>query len=104
MGNGIPVQRRIPEFASLAEEAEYWDTHDTTEFEEDWEPVDLEVARPLVHGLSIRLEATVFHRLVAIAKRRGVPVSTLASALIGDAIERVDPTEWAETDGVRTTS
>ena len=44
MGDGIPVRSRIPDFASLEEEAEFWDTHDSTEFEDEWEPVDLEVA------------------------------------------------------------
>ena len=75
MNDGIPVRSRIPDFATLEEEAEFWDTHDTAEFEDEWEPVELDVARPLMHQLSVRLEGPVFHRLVAIAKRRGAPTS-----------------------------
>ena len=89
------VQSRIPTFPTIEEEAEFWDTHDTTEFEDEWERVNLEVARPLRHGLTVRLEGPVFHRLVALAKQRGVPVSTLAGTLVGDAIERIEATEPA---------
>ncbi len=35
-----PPPSRIPTFASIEEEAEFWDTHDTTEFEDEWEEVD----------------------------------------------------------------
>jgi hypothetical protein len=91
-----PVLSRIPDFASLEEEAQFWDTHDTTEFEDEWEPVDLEVTRPLVHRLSVRFEGPLFHRLVAIAKRRGLPPSALAAELIREGIER---RESADVDG-----
>lgn len=91
MDDHILGRHRIPEFASIEEAAEFWDTHDTTEFEDEWETIDLDVARPLMHQLSVRLEGPVFHRLVTTAKRRGVPVSSLAATLIREAIERVDP-------------
>jgi hypothetical protein len=93
MSDSTPVRSRIPDFATIEEEAAFWDTHDTTEFEDEWEPVELEVVRPLRHGLSIRLEGPAFHRLVALAKQRGVPVSTLAGILIGEAIERIEAAE-----------
>jgi hypothetical protein len=96
MRDGSPVRSRIPDFATLEEEAEFWDTHDSAEFEDEWEPVEFEVARPLMHQFSVRLEGPVFHRLVAIAKRRGVPTSTLAAELIREAIER---SVAAEVDG-----
>ena len=41
-----------------------------------------------MHRLSVRLEGPVFHRLVAIAKQRGVPTSALAATWIREAIER----------------
>jgi hypothetical protein len=30
---------RIPEFANLEEEAAFWDTHDTTDFKDEFHPV-----------------------------------------------------------------
>ena len=97
MDDGISVRAKLPDFATLEQEAQFWDTHDTTEFEDEWESNDLEVARPVMHRLSVRLEGPVFHGLVAVAKRRGMPTSTLAAALIREAIEQVG---GAEADGV----
>ena len=37
---------RIPEFASREEEAEFWDTHDFTDYLDELEPV-----RALIHSL-----------------------------------------------------
>lgn len=33
---------RIPEFKSLEEAAEFWDTHSTADFEDEFEPAELE--------------------------------------------------------------
>ena len=34
---------------SIEEEAEFWDTHDTEEFADEFEPVEVKFARPLRH-------------------------------------------------------
>ncbi|RJS82250.1 hypothetical protein CW713_05345 [Methanophagales archaeon] len=39
----------IPIFKSVEEEAEFWDTHDTEEFADEFEPVEVKFARPLKH-------------------------------------------------------
>lgn len=36
-----------PIFKSIEEEAEFWDTHDTEEFADEFEPVEVKFARPL---------------------------------------------------------
>jgi hypothetical protein len=40
--------KRIPKFASIEEEAVFWDTHDTTEFEDEFEEVEVVFADPLI--------------------------------------------------------
>ena len=35
-----PSKSRIPEFKSIEEEAEFWDTHSTADFEDEFEDVD----------------------------------------------------------------
>jgi hypothetical protein len=37
---------RIPEFKSYTEEAEFWNTHDITEFEDETHPVDVYFVKP----------------------------------------------------------
>lgn len=34
-----PHSHLIPSFRSIEEEAEFWDTHDTVDFEDEWELV-----------------------------------------------------------------
>jgi len=53
---------RIPEFASLEEEATFWDTHDTTAFEDEFHPVNVIFEEHLSDALpskkiAIRLDA-----------------------------------------------
>ena len=47
---------RIPEFHSIQEEAEFWDTHDTTDFEDEFKPVKVRFAKNLSEGITIRLD------------------------------------------------
>ena len=44
-----PTPSRIPEFASIEEEAAFWDTHSTADYEDEFKPVRVRFAK----GLSI---------------------------------------------------
>ena len=41
MKNQNPKLRKIPEFKTREEEAEFWDTHDFTEYQDGFRPVEL---------------------------------------------------------------
>ncbi len=41
---------RIPEFQSLEEEAEFWDTHDFTDYLDELRPVQVRFSPNLVRG------------------------------------------------------
>ncbi len=79
---------RIPRFKSRQEEAEFWDTHDTTEFEDEFEEVRIKVARPLAHVLAVRLDAQTIDRLAAIGRRKGIGPSTLVRMWLLERLER----------------
>ncbi|HLF78232.1 MAG TPA: CopG family antitoxin [Dehalococcoidia bacterium] len=40
-------QREIPEFKSIAEEAEFWDAHDTADFDDSFQPIKVRFSRGL---------------------------------------------------------
>ena len=84
---------RIPTFNSVQEEAEFWDIHSTTEFEDEWEAIKLDVSPSLEHVLSVRVDRETFRRLSAAARVRGVGASTLARMWV---FERLG----AETGGI----
>lgn len=79
---------RIPRFKSLEEEAQFWDTHSTTEFEDEFTEVKMDVARPLIHTLAVRLDARTIDRLAAVARKKGIGPSTLARMWLLERLER----------------
>jgi hypothetical protein len=81
---------RIPKFNSVREEAEFWDKHSTTEFEDEWEEVELEVSPDLKHILQITLDRNEFHRLSAQAHAQGSTMTSLARSWV---LERLDQIE-----------
>jgi hypothetical protein len=81
---------RIPHFSSVKEEAEFWDTQDTTEFEDEWEEVQLEHSASQGHVLSVRLDREQFRRISAHPRAKGVGASTLARMWVLDRLDQAD--------------
>lgn len=78
---------RIPRFKSREEEAEFWDTHDSTEF--DWRPTRLRFAEKVQHVFSVPLEIHVLTRLIDTARAHEVGVGAFAAKLISDGLDRL---------------
>ncbi len=70
---------RIPDFKTI-EEAEFWDTHDSTEFEDEFTEVDdvQFVMKTHKKPLTLRLEEQSLNELRKIAREKGIGPSTLA--------------------------
>jgi predicted DNA binding CopG/RHH family protein len=69
---------RIPRFSSRDEEAAFWDTHDTTEYEGEFTPVKARFARNLSQPLTIRLDPETLAELRERAHQKGIGPTTLA--------------------------
>jgi hypothetical protein len=90
-----PAERRsrIPQFGSIEKEAEFWDTHPTSEFEDEFEEVSVDV-RFLVtrgepkKGITVRLTQDTFDALRREARARGIGPSTLARMSILEHLRR----------------
>lgn len=68
---------RIPAFSSYEEEAEFWDTHDTTDFEDEFKPVKVRFAKNLSEGITVRFDPDTLAELRDEAKRKGMGPTTL---------------------------
>ena len=77
---------RIPEFASVQEEAEFWDTHDTTDYEDEFTPVRVRFAPLLSEGITIRLDPATLRTLRQRAREQGIGPTTLARMWILDRL------------------
>jgi predicted phosphatase len=76
----------IPEeFDSYEDAAEFWDTHDTTDYPEAFRTVELESEFRSRH-YEVELEEEVIKKLRAQARQKGVTVRRLASALLREQL------------------
>jgi hypothetical protein len=83
--------KRLPDFSNMtiAEEAEWWDTHDTAEYEHEFVDDDLVfVPGGRKRPMTVRLEPELVSALTSEAKARGVGASTLARMLIIEHLRR----------------
>lgn len=58
----------IPDFTSIEEEAAFWDTHDFTDYLDEFKPVNIRVsqhlrAKTLPNGITVRLDPLTLGRL-----------------------------------------
>ena len=72
---------RIPHFQSIEEEADFWDTHDSTEFEDEFEEVEGEtrfvLLRPNERWIPLVLENHIMTALEERARQEGIAPMTL---------------------------
>jgi hypothetical protein len=68
---------RIPEFSSIEEEAEFWDTHDFTDFLDETTPVTINYLGSIGETLTVPLDSGELDALIRCAKEEGVSVPGL---------------------------
>lgn len=68
--------KKIPKFNTYEEEADFWDTHSPLDYG-SWKEVKLEVVKPLIHILGVRLDAKTIDQLSKLSSQMGVGPSTL---------------------------
>jgi predicted DNA binding CopG/RHH family protein len=81
--------KKIPKFKSEAEEAEFWATHDSTEY------IDYSTAKrvafpnlkPSTRTISIRLPESLIEHLKVLANKRDVPYQSLLKILLSEKVE-----------------
>lgn len=72
------TKSRIPEFQSREEEAEFWDTHDIADYQDELKPIRARFAKNLSEGITIRLDPKTLDELRSLAKEKGIGPTTLA--------------------------
>jgi len=72
----------IPEhFSSLEEAGTFWDTHDSAEYEDSMQDVEMRV-RIRGHRYMISLDSDLYRKVDSIAKKRGISIQTLLNMWI----------------------
>lgn len=84
---------KIPKFDSEREEAQFWETHDSTQFLSETEPIDAVFvdARPAKKLISFRLDPAAIDRLRTVAKRKGIGYQTLMRMWVMERLNQEQP-------------
>lgn len=71
---------RIPTFKNSQELAEFWDTHDVTDYLDELEPVeiDFQLEKPKDDNIVIRVQEPIKQYLRQVARSKGLNLSSLA--------------------------
>lgn len=78
----------IPAFRSEAEEREFWETHDSTEYA-DWsraQVVTFPNLKPSTETISLRLPAPLLADLKVLANKRDVPYQSLLKVFLAERV------------------
>lgn len=80
---------KLPEFKSEEEAAAFWDTHSPEDFPEEFEPVKVGFARPLIkRGLTVKLSEETIAKLKQLGEEQGVGPSTLVRMWILEQLRK----------------
>jgi predicted DNA binding CopG/RHH family protein len=78
---------KTPKFKNMKEERKFWESHDSTDYLDDFEEAkDVVFVRPKKQVISLRLEPQVISKLKNLAASEGLPPTTYARMLIIRAI------------------
>jgi len=82
---------RIPEFSSIEEEAEFWDTHSLADYWEEFKPVKVSFAKNLSEGVNICLDHDTFRKVSALAQEKGIGPTTLIRMWVLEHLKEAQP-------------
>lgn len=86
-------QPALPEeFEKFEELAEFWDTHDLTDYAEFLTPIDLEIVAEPTHEYVITLSDTLNAKMREAEKREGVAVGTLVNLWVQEKLQQYQMT------------
>ena len=78
----MPKRNPVPKFKNEAEERQFWETHDSSEYV-DWSrasTVTFPDLKPSTTAISLRLPVSLLERIKVAANRRDMPYQSLIKA------------------------
>lgn len=88
------LKKELPDMSGWSDEqiAEFWETHDSTDYLDQMEDVEVELEIPQDYRvISLRLEANDIEGVKGLARRKGIPYTVLLRMWIKEKLaETVD--------------
>jgi hypothetical protein len=82
--------KRIPDFNSYEEIAEFWDTHSLADYWDETEPAEFEVPTQLRRRYLVPVDRDLLGRVQQVARTRGVSTESLVNLLIEQRLQEIE--------------
>lgn len=85
----IKKLKEVPKFANEAEEREFWQTHDSTEYV-DWSKakrVSFQNLKPTTQSISLRLPLWMLDSIKTVANKQDVPYQSLIKVWLNEKLK-----------------
>ena len=84
------VKDPIPQFTTREEEADFWDTHDFTDYWDEFKPVKVVAGPNLTSSFRVPLGGKALTQICQYADANGLDVETLLSTWIMERLQEVN--------------
>lgn len=84
------IIKEIPNFKNENEERKFWDSHDFSDYVDQFELIELDLSKlkPTTETISLRLPGYLLRRIKEIANSRDVPYQSLMKIFLAERVER----------------
>ena len=84
-------KNKIPKFKNYVEEANFWDTHDVTDYLDEMKFTDVEFVpcQKKEETVTIRIESKLKNKMENVARNSGVNLSTLARMWLIEKLRQI---------------
>lgn len=82
--------KRIPHFKSEEAERDFWATHDTTEYFDLSQPVELDLSKlqPSTESISLRLPQMLLYDLKKLANKKDIAYQALIKVFLAEKVQQ----------------
>lgn len=80
----------VPKFKSEDDERTFWATHDFTDFQDQFKPVEIDLSRlkPSAESISLRLPSYLLERIKQLANAKDVPYQSLMKIFLAERVQQ----------------
>ena len=82
--------KRIPEFKSYEEMAEFWDTHSLADYWDQTEPTEFDISEQARRRYVVHIDRELLNRVQRIAQKRGVSTESLVNLLLEQRLREIE--------------
>ena len=85
------IKNRVPDFSSLEEEAQWFDTHDIGDYMDEFKVVDPKTIRFALHdsdNIIVPLDAATSKKVKTISSKKGMQPTALVQSWIAEVVDK----------------